>query len=437
MAAFGKFDRSRSCAMASTDDWLKLAPEAPPLAPGKTWHVFLSYRSIHRAWVIQLHDVLRQLGYKVFLDQFVLRANDELGLALGAALDESAAGVLVWSSKTEDSTWCKSEYAKMDTMSKDGSFHYAVVKLDDGKLPGFAGNKLFVDFSAYKDAPLGMGLLTVLHEVAGKSLSDEAVRFGLSVDEEARAASHKIAGARQIGDVAHLLELAATDSVAWRTTAALGCQVAESLIKLGRNDEALTVIQRLEARFTLAVRPRQLRGLALARKGDLPGAQRVFSELEAEGNRDPETLGMYARTWMDRYKAEKNPLFLRKSRNLYQLAFEHTPSDSYVGINAAAKSVMLGDLESAEKLAKRVEALVGTVASADYWATATVAEVQLIQRKWGEAVALYQAAVENHPTEVGSHQSTWTQADLLMKHLDCPIEIRKQLEGAFPTVVGV
>lgn len=422
--------------MTGNDEWLKIAPPAPPLTPGKTWHVFLSYRSVHRAWAIQLYDVLRQLGYQVFLDQFVVRANDELGLALGAALDDSVAGILVWSSKTEDSTWCKSEYAKMEAMAKAGDFHYAVIKLDDVKLPGFAGNKVFIDFSAQREAPLGMGLLRVLHEVAGQALSDEAVRFGLAVDEEARVAGHRITAARDIGDAARLLELAATDSVAWRTTAALGCQAAEGLIRLGHYDDALTVIRELEGRFPGAVRPRQLRGLALARKADLVGAQRIFSELEAEGNRDPETLGMYARTWMDRFKAEQNPLFLRKSRNLYQLAFEHTPSDWYVGINAAAKSAMLGDVDLAQALAKRVEALVGTVVVADYWATATAAEAQLLQRNWSQAVGLYAAAVENHPAEVGSHESTWTQANLLMKQLACPPEVRRQMVAAFPTVVA-
>ena len=59
-------------------EWLKLAPPPGPLPEGKKWHVFLSYRSVHRPWVLQLYDVLKDLGYEVFLDQYVLSAADRL-----------------------------------------------------------------------------------------------------------------------------------------------------------------------------------------------------------------------------------------------------------------------------------------------------------------------------------------------------------------------
>jgi hypothetical protein len=56
------------------DTWLDLAPKPGPLPAGKQWHVFLSYRSVNRPWVLALYDVLNVLGYKVFLDQYVLTA---------------------------------------------------------------------------------------------------------------------------------------------------------------------------------------------------------------------------------------------------------------------------------------------------------------------------------------------------------------------------
>ena len=59
---------------AMAENWLDLAPEPPPLAPGKAWHVFISYRSVNRPWVLALYDVLNGLGYKTFLDQYVLTA---------------------------------------------------------------------------------------------------------------------------------------------------------------------------------------------------------------------------------------------------------------------------------------------------------------------------------------------------------------------------
>jgi len=125
-------------------------------------------------------------------------------------------------------------------------------------------------------------------------------------------------------------------------------------------------------------------------------------------------------------------LHLRKARNLYADAFASTPSDYYTGINAAANSVLLGELGVAEQLAAAVEKLVGTTAKkGDYWATATVAEVQLIRRHYGQAAALYCAAVEDDPEAKGSHESTRAQARRLMDKLAPSTEERAAIENAF------
>jgi hypothetical protein len=57
--------------------------------------------------------------------------------------------------------------------------------------------------------------------------------------------------------------------------------------------------------FPMAIRPKQLHALALARRGegdDLMKAQEILGSLYELGERDPETLGIYARAWMDRYE---------------------------------------------------------------------------------------------------------------------------------------
>src|SRR5688572_14925494 len=101
--------------MSPIQKWLKLAPKPERLDGKFQWHVFLSYRSVHRAWTIQLYDVLRQLGYRVFVDQFVLAPSDILVTKLQEGLTLSRAGILVWSSANEDSAWCKREYENMET----------------------------------------------------------------------------------------------------------------------------------------------------------------------------------------------------------------------------------------------------------------------------------------------------------------------------------
>jgi len=84
------------------ENWTDLAPPPAPLTQGKSWHVFLSYRSVNRPWVLALYDILNGLGYKVFLDQYVLTAAAPLAVSLGEALDASQSAILVWSGKYED-----------------------------------------------------------------------------------------------------------------------------------------------------------------------------------------------------------------------------------------------------------------------------------------------------------------------------------------------
>lgn len=88
-------------------DWTTFAPEPADLGQDKKYHVFISYRSVERRWVLALYDILTGLGYKVFLDQYVLTAADPLAYTLGEALDASQSAILVWSNRFEDSEWCK------------------------------------------------------------------------------------------------------------------------------------------------------------------------------------------------------------------------------------------------------------------------------------------------------------------------------------------
>lgn len=228
-----------------------------------------------------------------------------------------------------------------------------------------------------------------------------------------------------------LLQLFDEGGLPWKTTAALGCMTAEGLIKLKDNDNAIKVLLKLENSFKKALRPKQLKGLALARRGkedDLDKAQDILGELYAKNHLDPETMGIYGRTWMDKYAKSRNINDLIQSRDLYAEAFEKAPDDYYTGIDAAAKSVLLGtpeDLEKAYEYAQRVQKLTGTDACVgDYWKTATIAEVFLIQKDYEEAGKMYKKAVDMALSEIASHESTFNQARRLMKKLQPTAEER-------------
>jgi len=166
-------------------------------------------------------------------------------------------------------------------------------------------------------------------------------------------------------------------------------------------------------------------------------AQLVLGKLYAAGEIGPETLGILARTWMDRYNQTKERTFLLKSRDLYRQAFEAFPSDYYTGINAASKSLLAGERETAAQLAKRVQELVGDQpVPGDYWKTATVAEVQLLQGNFDASARLYEAAVLAAPLDHGSHESSLGQARLLLSALGATDEQKAKIAAAFPPAKG-
>ncbi len=392
-------------------EWLRYAPKPNPLEDGQTWHVFLSYRSINRGWVLNLYDVLTELGFRVFLDQYVLKTGDSLVRSLEEALEKSQAGILVWSNAAQDSEWVRNEYdTMMSKATSNKKFYFIPLKMDKASLPAFAKSKIYIDFVNYPDGPNGGDLIRLLHGVVGQPLSAEAVRFAFEQDEAAGVAGARINAAIKNNRPQKLLQLYKDRGLPWKSSSSLACKTAEGLIKLGCKDEAISILAEVERDFPKSIRPRQLRALALARRAndeDLNEAQDILGELYALNHLDPETLGIYGRTWMDRYLISGDANDLRQSRNCYAEAFEKSPDDYYTGINAASKSILLGDLIKGKDFAIRVEKLIGTKPiTGDYWQTATIGEVLLIQEKYKEAAAIYLQAIDIAPTEKDSHKST-------------------------------
>jgi tetratricopeptide (TPR) repeat protein len=418
---------------------LQYAPAPRRLRRNEAWNVFLSYRSVDRPWVLNLYDVLRSAGHKVFLDQVVLKAGDELVRQLENGLERSQAGVLIWSAESAQSDWMRREYSAMEAMagSKKG-FCFVPVRVDHKELPLFTRNRVFLDFSAYPDGPNGGELLRLLHAVVGQPLSDASVRFAAELDRLTQEAANRIKAARMNGDAQRLRRLFEGGGLPWEMSSTLGCQAADALLNIDEPQAALEMLEQIEQLFPRAIRPKQLRAQALAQIGgadNLGQAQEIIGALYAQDERDPETVEIYAGTFMDRYAASGNVLMLRRSRDLYEEAFANAADNYHTGINAAAKSVFLGteaDLRKAEELAGRVQEIVGDKpVIGDYWLSATVAEVQLIQGNFERAAELYSAAVAMAPFEIAAHRSTWRQTVRLMKRLSPTPEQYQVVRQAF------
>jgi hypothetical protein len=174
-----------------------LAPGGPIKSTDDQWDVFLSYRSVNRAWVLRLYDQLRYLGYEVFMDQFVLTTSGGLNMQLEQHLERSATAVMNWSSRGEESKWCEDEHAALRSLEKTKrNFCYVVVRVDEVELPLMAQAKLWIDFSGQPDGPTATGLLRLLNGLQGKPSSDEAVRVAAAYDDAVARALVKVNAAR-------------------------------------------------------------------------------------------------------------------------------------------------------------------------------------------------------------------------------------------------
>jgi hypothetical protein len=91
---------------------------------------------------------------------------------------------------------------------------------------------------------------------------------------------------------------------------------------MARYTEAISILVPLRERFPNSVRPVQLLSLALLRLGRTDESLSLLASLYETGARDSETLGMYARTWMDRYRSKGDRAALGRARDLYAEAFK-------------------------------------------------------------------------------------------------------------------
>jgi hypothetical protein len=180
------------------------------------------------------------------------------------------------------------------------------------------------------------------------------------------------------------------------------------------------------------LRLRQLKGLAVARSGDIERANQLLRELADEGGADAETLGMLARTHKDLALRTRRPAdrdrHLESAFRIYNHAYEaacsgHAVADaSYTGINAAAVAVLRGDLATARRIAGEVRSLaLGSAAAAaeaaDYWLEATLGEAALILGQPVESAARYARAATLARGNFGNLSSTRRQAELLAERL--------------------
>lgn len=425
---------------------------APPRTrpQGVEWDVFISYRSLDRVWALALYDMLRQCGYNVFLDQFVLVVGVGLASQLGKQLERSASGVLIWSERSADSTWVESEMDNMVARKNNSGgsnfpFYFVIASLDHRAPPGLQGGQLYMDFSEYPDGPLGTDLVKLTYGVQGKPPSQTAVQQLLAFEQSIKQEPDKLRALAKANLYDRIEARVGSDDPAYITSATLPGVAVDLLIRGKKYAAALRAVKHALERFPGSVRLRQLYGLALRRDGQLEDAAFELNLLAEQGHRDVETLGMLASVWADLWEkrvaageASSARDALERSRELYAEGFAKVPTDTYTGINAAAKTALLGDLDRARTLADQVLTRLREMETArgggpvdDYWARVTEPEALLIKGDWARAVELYHSARVAHQNEAGSIAATGTQVRRLLGVLPVPADIREKLVAEF------
>lgn len=423
--------------------WLEHCPPPRPRPEGTRWDVFISYRFVDRIWALALYDMLVQAGYQVFLDQYVLPAGAELLEEISENLQRSSSRVVVWSSNAIDSKWVKREVTamvnRMDSTSQSAlPFRFVAARLDGQDLPALLSDRLFVDFSSYPDGPTGAELVRLLYGLRGEGLNSEIVKRIAESETAAREEPARLRGEAASKQFDAIAARAQSDDPIYSTSATLPALAAQLLISGKREADALKVIALARARFPKSVRLRQLRGLALRRSGAVAEAMAELERLRADGNQDPETLGILAAIWTSSWQKSKDRDELEHARDLYAQAFARFPGDTYVAINTASKSALLGELDHARQIAsgvlerlRELSAQRSGLPATDYWERATEPEALFLLGKFAEALPLYHSARIEHQNEVGSIEATAAQLQLLTQLDWVPEEWRARFQQEF------
>jgi len=390
---------------------MKSAIDAQLFSPApESAKLVLTYPSAAHLWAVAFHDILRHLGIDVVARPYlypVANGSLDLGETVGAFEHDGARRVFAFLEES-DRDVSSSTYAQHEPGDH-------LIQLG-AEAPESVDNALSV-FDP--DVPRWSEMIDLLTSLGAGEFNAEARRELAASDM--KAAIDEIATRAKRGDPEALSSLAASNDAMWRHTPLLSCRVAGKLTGMRAHTQAITLLRELSDRFPDSVRVRQLTALHYRRSGDFVEAQNALSTLYEDGWRDPETLGILAATWRERHSKSFNRAHLDKSRELYSAAFRATPTDFYAGVNAASTTALLGQIDDARAIAAEVEKVLLTrdrrFVQDDYWSEASLAEVLLLRAEYEKASQQYRKAVALAPNDIGSHESTWIQAQRLMEAL--------------------
>ncbi len=202
----------------------------------------------------------------------------------------------------------------------------------------------------------------------------------------------------RLGSVIHDL-WASRDRSLWMQDPYFYARLGGLADKLGQIMFAHDVLEEGLQYFPGNLRLIQLFSLSLVKCGFLLQARDLLVGMMKQGHQDEETLGIlgrvYKELWLLADKSSTAHPFLNRSKNIYLKAFL-TNRGYYSGINAASLSLLAGEKESADKIARFVlkacSDIVRREGPKDYWVLATIGEACVLLDRREDSLDYYRRA---------------------------------------------
>lgn len=120
----------------------------------RPFDVFVSHSSVDKPWVRGLIRGLQRYEVKVWLDEEQIRPGARIVDALEDGIEASRAMCLIVSPESMSSGWVREEYSRAMALAhrRESPLQLIPVLLRDATLPGFLGNRSWVDFRAGRAA---------------------------------------------------------------------------------------------------------------------------------------------------------------------------------------------------------------------------------------------------------------------------------------------
>jgi tetratricopeptide (TPR) repeat protein len=219
--------------------------------------------------------------------------------------------------------------------------------------------------------------------------------------------------------------------------AALPAALAEMVIAWAPGQEVAELLGTALAHFPEDRRLQQLMGLYWSRTRNPERALEWLRPLYEAAPEDDETTGILAGVYKKHWEA--NPAerqWLFESYRTYRDGWRRSRQTStYLGINAAATALWLGQPAGSRQIAAQVRQLLHERAQSlsrsldcrdllsNYWQLATLAEAELLLGNLAEARRIYQEALARHPEFAANVEVSLRQAERNLRALGLSLSI--------------